>query len=617
MENELEKLAKLIRYYILFSTTNAGSGHVTSSLSAVEAMTVLFFKYFRYDLDNPDSHLNDHLIFSKGHASPLFYSLFAAAGRLDLKDLETYRGFNSMLEGHPTLRFAYTEAPTGSLGQGLSIGLGIALSAKYLDKHPCKVYVLLGDGEMAEGQIWEALQISSHYKLNNLIAVADINKLGQSGETILGHDILSLESRIKSLGWRTYVVENGHNLEQLDKAYQEATRWSNEGDAPVMILTKTTKGKGVSFLEGKGGWHGKALDEDDLSKALEEIGDVDTSLVGNIVKPEWGEIEHPEFVTADEVAFTNYPKEEKVATRKAYGNGLVRLGKKYSDVISMDADVKNSTFAEYFAQEFPERYFEMFIAEQNMVGAALGLSRKGKVPFVSTFAAFLTRAYDQIRMARLSEVHIVFCGSHAGVSIGQDGSSQMGLEDIAMMRTGLNTTVFYPSDAISTEKIMEIAYKEKGIVYIRTTRADTSILYSLKENFEIGGSKVLKESNDDSATVFAAGITLHEALKAYEELKKEGINLRVVDLYSIKPIDEKTILKAAKETKTIVTVEDHYKEGGVGDAVLEVLAEKGLNVPFYKLAVDKMPMSGKPEELLEYEGIDAGAIVKKVREVIK
>lgn len=617
MDNTIKqqkKINKLIRYYILLATTKAGSGHLTSSLSAVEIMSELFFNRFRYDLQDPESHLNDHLVFSKGHASPLFYALFAAAGELSEKEIRSFRDFGSKLEGHPTLRFAHTEAPTGSLGQGLSVGLGIAMNAKYLDNHPCKVYVLLGDGEMAEGQVWEAIQLASYYKLNNLIAIADINRLAQSGETMLGHDIKTYEKRIKAFGWNTYLLEGGHNVAKVKKAYEYAMSKAKTSKKPTMIIARTIKGKGVSFLEDKEGWHGKALSADLYKKALKELGKIDKKLTIGLQKPDWIEVEHLEYETAEEVSFTNYKK--PFATRKAYGNALVRLGKKYSDVVVLDADVKNSTYSEKFFEKFPERAFDMFIAEQNMVSAAVGIATVEKVPFVSTFSAFFTRAFDQIRMARIAEEHIVFCGSHAGVSIGEDGSSQMGLEDIAMMRTGINTTVFYPSDAFSTEKITEIAYEQKGIVYIRTTRADTAQIYSKNEKFILGGSKTLKSSSKDVVTVISAGITLHEALKAYKILKKENIRARIIDLYCLKPIDKKTILKAARETKAVVTVEDHYKEGGIGDCVIEVLADQKKTVPVYKMAVDKMPMSGKPEDLLSFEEIDKDAIVQKVKSIV-
>lgn len=616
MENDLEKLTNLIRYYILLATTSAGSGHATSSLSAVELMTVLFFKHFRYDLDNPANPGNDHLIFSKGHASPLFYSLFAAAGKITEEKLKTLRDFKSELEGHPTMRFAYTEAPTGSLGQGLSVGVGIALNEKYLDKTVCRAFVLLGDGELAEGQVWEAVQIAARYKLNNLVAIVDVNKLGQSGETMLGHDIESYRKRFHSFGWRSFIVKDGHNLHEIEGAFDLTLGEAEKSEKPAVIIAKTVKGKGVSFIEDKVDWHGKALSKEEFEKAVLELGDVDKTVKGEVAKPfikPNTQSNEADFDAKPE--FTNYEKGEMVATRKAYGTGIVELGKRYNNVVALDADVKNSTFAIDFVKAFPDRYFEMFIAEQNMVSCALGLAHKGKVPFVSTFGAFLTRAYDQIRMAKLAGAHIIFAGSHTGVSIGEDGPSQMGLEDIAMFRVGLNTSVFYPCDAISTEKLIEEAYKEKGIVYIRTTRSDTPVIYDGDEEFEAGGSKVLKSGDKDKVTLVAAGITLHEALKASELLKKEGIEVGVIDLYSVKPIDETTLRKEAKKTKRVITVEDHYIVGGMGDAVLEVLANEEVLV--YKMGITKVPRSGRPEELLDYEDIFAYDIVRKVKELLE
>ncbi len=657
-------MAKLIRYFILTSTTEAGSGHPSSSLSAAELMAVLFFGgYFRFDLDRPENSNNDRLIFSKGHASPLFYALWAAAGQVSEQELLTFRKFSSPLEGHPTPAFRYTEAATGSLGQGLSIGVGMALNAK-LDNLSYKTFVLLGDSEMAEGSIWEAIQIAAHYKLDNLIGILDVNRLGQRGETMYGHDLKAYEERITSFGWETIVIQDGHNLEEILRAYQILNPKSEfpnpEGDAsrpygagksqirnskPIMIIAKTIKGKGVSFLEDKDGWHGKALSREDLDKALSELGDVDKNLRGEIARPEKAQfpISNSQFPNKSQIQNPNYEKNKPVATRKAYGNALVRIYPKFPEIVVLDGEVSNSTFAEIFKKAYPERFFEMYIAEQNMVGVALGLSRRGKIPFVSTFAAFLTRAFDQIRMSQYSDANIKFCGSHAGVSIGEDGASQMGLEDLAMFRTILNSVVLYPSDAASCEKLVEEAAKHKGIVYIRTTRKDTPIIYRItnhesriteEENlveheFKIGGSCVLRSSENDVATVIGAGITLHEALAAYEELKKEGINIRLIDLYSVKPLDTETLRKAAEETKVIITVEDHFAEGGIGEAVKSAIFDlspypsPGLgrvvgdreraNSKFISLAVRKMPRSGKPGELLEYEEISKNAILKKIK----
>ena len=606
----LEKLAKLIRYLILASTTEAGSGHPTSSLSATDLMTALLFGgIFRFDVDNPGHQNNDRLIFSKGHASPLLYSLWTAAGKLEERELMSLRKFGSPLEGHPTVAFPYVEAATGSLGQGLSIGLGMALNARYIDKLPYRTYVLLGDSEMSEGSQWESLQIASHYKLDNLIGILDVNRLGQRGETMYGHDLDAYKKRFFSFGWETILID-GHSFDDILDAYKRACQVS---DKPVMIIAKTIKGKGVSFLEDKNGWHGRALKKEEFKEALKELGPVDESIRGVIPRPK--DLK-PSEQMPQEAQEISYRMDKPVATRKAYGNALVRIFPQFPGMVVLDAEVSNSTFSEIFREKYPERFFEMYIAEQNMVGTALGLSCRGKIPFISTFAAFFTRAFDHIRMSQYSgaRANIKFAGSHAGVSIGEDGPSQMGLEDIAMFRTVLNSVVLYPSDAVSTEKLVEEAAKHVGIVYMRTTRKDTPILYDVKEDFVIGGSKVLRRSDKDIVTVIAAGVTLHEALAVYDELQKEQIPIRVIDLYSIKPVDEGTLHEAAKATKALITVEDHFLEGGIGEAVRSALAEH--TTPIYSLAVRKMPKSGKPEELLDYEEISKKAIIRKVKELI-
>jgi transketolase len=625
----LQDLATLIRYYILVSTTEAGSGHPTSSLSPTDLMTVLFFGgFFRYDLKKPDYPNNDRLIFSKGHASPLFYSLYAAAGIISEKKLKTLRKFGSPLEGHPTMEFPYTEAATGSLGQGLSVGVGMAINAKYVDKLPYRTYVLLGDSEMAEGSIWEAIQLASYYKLDNLIAILDLNRLGQRGETMYGHNIKAYQKRIDSFDWSTITID-GHDYLQINQAYRKALKAKGR---PTMIIAKTIKGKGVSFLENQDGWHGKSLSVEQLEVALAELGKVDRSLKGSIVKPPKAQIQNAKVNPFDKLRIDaeqsrsiktqnyiakfqiDYPKDKPLATRKAYGNALARLYPKYPNIVALDAEVSNSTYADIFQKSYPERFFEMYIAEQNMVGAALGLSRRGKIPFVSTFAAFFTRAFDQIRMCQYSKANIKFVGSHAGVSIGQDGASQMGLEDIAMFRSLLNSVVLYPSDAISTEKLVDEAAWHQGIVYLRTTRAETPILYDLNEKFPIGGSKIVKQSAGDVVTVVTAGLTLFEAIAAYSDLVNRHIFIRLIDLYCIKPIDIATLKKAAQETMAIITVEDHFAEGGLGEAVMNALADSP--TPIYQLAVRKMPRSGQPQELLDYEGISKRAIIKKVLEII-
>lgn len=613
MKNNLEEIAKWIRYHILTSTTSAGSGHPTTSLSATDLMTVLFFGgFFRFFVNNPGHPNNDRLIFSKGHGSPLLYALWAAAGKLDPDELLSLRKFGSQLEGHPTPAFKYTEAATGSLGQGLSVGIGIALNAKYLDKLPYKTYVLLGDSEMFEGQVWEAAALASHYKLNNLIAIVDVNRLGQANETIHGWNLKAYEKKMVAFGWNTITID-GHDFRQIEYAYKKAM--TNKGK-PLAIIAKTIKGKGVSFLENKEGRHGVALKQEECDKALKEIGKVDLTIRGKLVKPEQTQRVKLKTQKLNADLQTLYKQTDIIATRKAYGRALARIVDTMTNIVSLDAEVKNSTFAETFEKAYPDRFFEMYIGEQNMVGVALGLSSRGKIPFCSTFAAFFSRAFDQIRMSQYSNANIKFVGSHAGVSIGEDGSSQMGLEDLSMFASILDSVVLYPSDAIATEKLVEAAAKHKGIVYIRTTRVDTPLLYKISDQFPIGGSKTLKMSNNDKVTVVTAGITLFETLKAYEILQKENISIRVIDLYSIKPIDVKTLLKANGETDAFITVEDHYLHGGIGSAVSQALSSIKNRKPIHILAVCKTPKSGKPDELLAYEGINAQAIVKKVRKIV-
>ncbi len=626
--NNLEELAKLVRYYILMSTSAAGSGHMTSSLSATDLMTVLMFGGFlKADLEDPQFPNNDRLIFSKGHAAPLLYSLYAAAGKVSKEELLSLRKFSSALEGHPTMDFPFTEVPTGSLGQGLSVGVGMALSAR-LDKLPYRTFVLLGDSEMAEGSVWEAMACAVHYTLGNLVGILDVNRLGQRGETMHGHDIEAYRRKSESFGWQTIVID-GHNIEEIRSAFELAfgstkssfdlTKSAQKAtDKPVLIIAKTVKGKGGSFVEDKEGWHGKALSQDELKKALDEMGAVDTSLVGDVAKPASGNIGDAQTkISGPQIVFTDYGSGKKVSTRKAYGNMLPNILNSFPNAVVLDAEVSNSTFAESVTKTNPKRFFEMYIAEQNMVGASLGFSKRGKIPFVSTFAAFFTRAFDQIRMSQYAKGNIKFIGSHGGVSVGEDGPSQMGLEEISMFRTLLDCVVLYPSDAVSMEKLLWLSALHYGNVYIQTVRSDVAILYGDKEDFSIGGSKTLRSSSTDVATVVGVGITVNQALAAYEELQKEKINIRVIDLYSVKPLDRTTLKKAAEETKAIITVEDHFAEGGIGEAVASALSSiESLKCKVVSLAVRKMPRSGKAEELLAFEEIDSKAIVKKIREMV-
>lgn len=607
--DKIEKLARMIRYYILTATTRAGSGHPTTALSATDLMTgLLFGGSFHFDVNQLGHPNNDRLIFSKGHASPLFYSLWLAAGQITEEEMLTYRKFGSRLEGHPTPVFQYTEAATGSLGQGLAIGLGMALNGKYLDKLPYRTYVLLGDSEMAEGEQWEAVQLAAYYKLDNLIGIMDVNRLGQRGETMYGHHTEAYQQRLDAFGWETMLID-GHSWADILPAYEKALKVEGR---PVMIIARTLKGKGVSLVEDKNGWHGKPLSEEDYKQAVQELGNVDKSERGNIPRPE---DLRPEEKKHGQAGPLTYSSQDRIATRKAFGFALTRICRQYPELVSLDAEVSNSTGAEIFKKAYPDNFFEMFIAEQNMVGAALGLSIRGKMVFVSTFAAFLSRAFDQIRMSQYSDANFKLVGSHAGVSIGEDGPSQMGLEDIAMFRTIQDSVVLYPADAVAMERCVEAAAAHRGLVYIRATRAAVPIIYSPDEVFPIGGSQVLRQSDKDQVTVVTAGITVFEALKAYDGLHEVGVFIRVIDLYSVKPLDKKTLLEAARSTGTILTVEDHYQEGGLGEAVMSALADRA--VPVYSLAVRKKPKSGRPDELLDYEDISSRAIVDKIKALLK
>ena len=606
--SQLPALARLVRYHSLMVTNAAESGHLTSSLSAADLMAGLMFGgSFRFDASEPDHPNNDRLIFSKGHASPLFYALWAVAGCISEKELLSFRQFGSRLEGHPTPRFPYAEAATGSLGQGLSIGFGMALNAARLDQLSYRTYVLLGDSEMAEGSQWEAIQLAAHYRLANLVGIMDVNRLGQRGETMLGHDIEAYANRVRAFGWKTLRID-GHDFTQITDAFREARE---ERSGPVMIIARTVKGKGISFLENAEDWHGKALSGEKREEALQEFAGVDRTIRDRIALPE---NRRPESAAPRDIPAVRYKLGEKVATRKAYGNALKRIGPKFPQLVSLDGEVSNSTMAEIFGEAAPRRFFEMFIAEQNMVGAALGLSLRGKLPFVSTFAAFLTRAFDQIRMSQYSNANITFVGSHAGVSIGEDGPSQMGLEDIAMFRSLLSSVVLHPCDAVSAEKLVEAAAGHPGIVYLRTLRQGTPVIYPNDTHFEIGGSRVLRQSPADQITLVGTGATVHEALRAYEQLQQAGIHTRVIDAYSIKPLDVATLREAANATGQLITVEDHYPAGGLGEAVLAALSDRP--VPVTLLAVNRIPTSGKGDELRHASGISAAAIVAAVERLV-
>lgn len=605
-------LAQQLRVDSIRCTTAVGSGHPTSSMSAADLMAVLMSSYLHYDFDNPKNPNNDHLTFSKGHASPLLYSMFKAAGAITDEELMTLRKFGSRLEGHPTPVLPWVDVATGSLGQGLPIGVGIALAGKYLDKLPYHIWVLLGDSEMAEGSVWEAFDHASHYKLDNLIGILDCNRLGQRGETELGWNTEAYAARARAFGWNAVIID-GHNYEEIHKAYAQAAQ---SNGAPTLVVAKTIKGKGVSFLENKNGWHGKALSKEQEEQAMQELNPA-RSMTFPVQKPADA---HPAPEPEKKpLELPQYKAGDKVATRKAYGDTLKALGAADPDIVGLDGEVSNSTYTEEFAKAFPDRYFEQYIAEQQMVAAAVGMSVRQKKPFASTFAAFLTRAYDFIRMAAVSRANIRLAGSHAGVSIGEDGPSQMGLEDLTMMRAVFGSTVLYPSDANQAAQLVAEMANHDGVVYIRTTREKTSVIYGPEEKFTVGGSKVVHQSPQDQATVVAAGITLHEALKAYDQLQQVGIAIRVIDAYSIKPMGGETLLAAAQEAgNKIITVEDHWPEGGLGEAVMEVFSQcDGTSPQIVKLAVQLMPGSGTPDELLEEAGISAHHIVEAVKALVK
>ncbi len=600
-------LAQQLRVDSIRCTTAAGSGHPTSSMSAADLMAVLLTGYLRYDFGNPQNPNNDHLIFSKGHASPLLYSLYKAAGAISDEELMTLRKFGSRLEGHPTPILPWVDVATGSLGQGLPIGVGVALAGKYLDKLPYHIWVLLGDSEMAEGSIWEAFDHASHYKLDNLVGILDCNRLGQRGETELGWNTAAYAARATSFGWNAIVID-GHNYDEINRAFAQAAQ---PNGSPTLIVAKTIKGKGVSFLENKNGWHGKALNKQQEQQALQEL-DYVRSKTYPVQKPE-NRQPAPE-PAKKALELPTYDGKEDVATRKAYGDALQALGAANPDVIGLDGEVNNSTYAEEFAKAYPDRYFEQYIAEQQLISAAVGMSVRHKVPFASTFAAFFTRAYDFIRMSAISRANIRLCGSHAGVSIGEDGPSQMALEDLAMMRAVFGSTVLYPCDANQAAQLVALMAEHEGIVYMRTTREKTPVIYGPADTFSVGGSKVVRQSNNDRVTVVAAGITLHEALKAYDQLKQEGILVRIIDAYSVKPIDTETLLAAAQEVgDKFVVAEDHWPEGGLGDAVLDAFTQRDGPLPeVVKLAVQSMPGSGTPAELMDAAGISARHIVQAV-----
>jgi transketolase len=609
----LQNIATQLRIDSVRSTSEAGTGHPTSCLSAADIVATLFFDEMRFDPKDPRNPDNDRFVLSKGHSAPILYSAWAEVGLFPREELLKLRRIDSDLEGHPTPRLSFVDVATGSLGQGICAAIGTALNARRIGSE-YRTYALCGDGEMAEGSVWEAADVALHYKLDNLCGIIDVNALGQSQDTQFGHQMDEIAARWNAFGWHAIVVD-GHDIPALQKAFAEARATKGR---PTMVLARTLKGKGLAAIEGKPGWHGKALKKGD--EADQAVAELQKQMKGETVKPEIqgprskSRLEtQPDYSTIPAPA---YKKGQEIATREAWGVGLAAVGKIDSRVVALDADVKNSTFSDKFEKVAADRFYENFIAEQVMVGAAMGLAARGAIPFPSTFACFLTRASDFVRMGGVSFSNVKFSGSHCGVSIGEDGPSQMALEDLGMMRSVPGCAVLYPCDGMSTERLVVEMAKRQGMAYMRTSRPKTPVIYGPEDTFPIGGSKVLRQSASDAAAVVGAGITVFEALKAYDQLKAEGISIRVIDAYSVQPIDAKTLLEAAKATRgNIITVEDHYSSGGLGDAVSEAVAEGGFAVR--RLAVREVPRSGQPDELIDRYGISARHIADAVRAAVK
>ncbi|RVX44110.1 transketolase [Nonomuraea polychroma] len=606
-ERDLQYLAELaaqLRVDSVRAAAAAGSGHPTSSMSAADLMAVLFACHLRYDFKDPGNPANDHLIFSKGHASPLLYSLYKAAGIIDDEELLSFRKRGSRLEGHPTPRLPWVDVATGSLGQGLPVGVGVAMAGR-LERLPYRVWVLCGDSELAEGSIWEAAEHAGDEGLANVTAIVDVNRLGQRGPTRHGWDTGAYARRFGAFGWHTIEID-GHDPGQIDFALGDAC---NQRRRPTVILAKTRKGEGVVEVENREGAHGKALK--DPGKAVQELGgprDV------RVVVREPDAAPAPHRFDSGRLELPAYKVGDSVATRTAYGEALKALGAARGDVVALDGEVADSTKTETFGAAFPERFFEMYIAEQQMVAAAVGLQVRGWKPYAATFAAFLTRAHDFIRMAAVSRASIRLVGSHAGVAIGEDGPSQMGLEDLAMLRTLYGSTVLYPCDANQTAALVAEMADVDGVSYLRTTRGSTPVIYEPGERFPVGGSRVLRHSPGDRATIVAAGVTVHEALAAAEELAGAGVPVGVIDLYSVKPVDAAALTEAATTTGNLITVEDHRLEGGLGDAVMDAVSELGPRV--IKLGVAGLPGSATPEEQLADARIDRHAIAAAVKRLL-
>ena len=605
----LRNIATQLRIDSVASTSRAGSGHPTSCLSAADIMAVLFFSEMHFDPKNPQDPDNDRFVLSKGHAAPILYAAWAAAGLFPREELMELRTFESDLEGHPTPRLPFVDVATGSLGQGICAAIGIALNARRIGS-AYRTYVLLGDGEIAEGSVWEAADAAAHYHLDNLCAIVDVNALGQSQSTEFGHDVERIAARWNAFGWKAVIVD-GHDIGDIQQGLAMGRATSGR---PTVLVARTLKGKGLATIEGKEAWHGKALKSgEETDKALKELeAQLTKETEVPVIPPPRTTSRTEPVADYSKVPTPAYKMGDLVATREAWGTALAAVGKIDSRVVGLDADVKNSTFSDRFEKVAPDRFFEMYIAEQVTVGTAMGFAARGAIPFPSTFACFLYRAADFIRMAGISMLNLKLTGSHAGVSIGEDGPSQMALEDLAMMRAIPNAVVLYPSEAVSTERLVAEMAQHNGLAYMRTSRPKTPVTYGAEERFPIGGSKVLRQSPDDVAMVVGVGVTVFEALKAYDQLKAEGTSIRVVDAYSVQPIDKATLTKGAEAVGgVVITVEDHYAAGGLGDAVAEALA--AVDVVVERLAVREIPRSGKPDELIDKFGISARHIVEAVK----
>ncbi|MET9673072.1 transketolase [Streptomyces sp. NPDC006482] len=614
--SEVFGLAQQLRADSVRASTAAGSGHPTSSLSAADLMAVLMTRHLRYEWDAPDNPASDHLIFSKGHASPLLYAMFKAAGAIgDDELMTTYRRFGHRLQGHPTPVLPWVDVATGSLGQGVGYGVGIALAGRDLERLPYRVWVLCGDSETAEGSVWEALDKAGHRRLANFTALIDVNRLGQCGPTELEWDTDTYARRVEAFGCRAIVID-GHDLEAIDRAMTTAA----DGMAPTVIVARTVKGRGVPEVADQEGWHGKPLPKDIAERAVAELSGGHAALRACGPKPPAVQaaqaaqaVRTPSATRT--VELPRFDVGDDVATRVAFGRALAALGVR-PDVVALDAEVGNSTHAEEFGKVHPERYFQTYIAEQQMVADAVGMAVRGFHPYATTFAAFLTRAHDFIRMAAVSQVTIALCGTHSGVEIGADGPSQMGVEDLAMMRAVLGSTVLYPSDATSAAVLTAAMADVEGISYLRATRGAYPVLYAHGEAFPVGGSKTLRLGEDDQVTLIGAGVTLHECLAAADQLADEGLRARVIDLYSVKPIDADALTRAARETGALVVVEDHHPEGGIGEAVLSALADGGEHPAFAHLSVTELPGSGTTDELLDAAGISRAHIARAARALV-